>query len=523
MRLVTAKEMQTIDRHAIEKVGIDSMVLMENAGIKSLLALEKALNGIKDKKITVVCGKGNNGGDGLVIARHLFNNRVPVNVFVVSSPEKLSVDARKNLHILEKSGFQPMYLETFAELQKLRVALEFSDVVIDALFGTGFSGKIEGLNADVITVINECRAFKVAIDVPSGLDATTGKVAEPTVSANLTITLGTPKLGLYLYPGLVAAGEIWVADLGIPQVSFDAVLPNCILLSRGIASTLLPPRSDNSHKGTFGHVLVLAGSAQFHGAGVLASYGALRSGTGLVTLGMPEHVADTLACEVLPDVILRCFRESEGGFDLNEVDIAELSGHYRSIVAGPGWGKGAGRQTSVRNLLKHWVGGLVLDADALNSIHSPEHLLGHQANLVITPHLGEMARLTGKTVPAISENLIETAIEVAVTYKVVVVLKSATTVIADSDGKALLSSQPNSVLARGGSGDLLSGVIGGLLAQGLSPFHAAAVGVALQAEAADLARRELGADAATISEVAGYFPKAFRILRGELAPLANEN
>ncbi|OIP32206.1 hypothetical protein AUK22_00220 [bacterium CG2_30_54_10] len=520
MRLVTAGEMRGIDKHAIEAVGISSLVLMENAGIKVLFTLEKCLQGIRGKRFTVICGKGNNAGDGLVVARHLFNNHVPVNVFMAFPPEELSPDAKTNLGILRKSGLNAIFMSKNEDLERLRIALEFSDCIIDAMFGTGFNGQIEGYAREVISIANDSRAQRVAIDVPSGLHSSTGKVSDVTFRAHTTITLGAPKLGLFLFPGRDYVGEVWVADIGLPPSSFESIPSQQTLITREVAAALLPDRRENSHKGTFGHLLVLAGSREYQGAGVLATYGALRSGAGLVTLGMPKSVLENLSCEVLPDAIVRSFPESEGGFSLEADDIRSFSGVYSAIVAGPGWGKGRSRQSSLQAIRKEWAGGLLLDADALNAFFEKGLPAFNSSDLVLTPHLGEMARLSGHSISEIQGGLLDIAREFATRRHCVLVLKSATTLVVGPNGHGFLCSRPNSGLARGGSGDLLAGLIGGLMAQGLTGLSAAIIGVFLHAEAGDIARKELGADAMTVSEVASLLPRAFLRLRGQESPEA---
>ncbi|NLI76784.1 MAG: NAD(P)H-hydrate dehydratase [Candidatus Riflebacteria bacterium] len=515
MRLVTAAEMRAIDHHAIGTVGIPGLVLMENAGLKVLFTLEKYLEGVKGKRFTVICGKGNNGGDGLVVARHLFNNQVPLNVFMVFPRQELSEEARANLAILQASGFQPVFMSDTDDLERLRVALEFSDCTIDALFGTGFSGEIEGYAREVVAIANEATSRRVAIDVPSGLCATTGSVSQVTFQAHATITLGAPKVGLFLFPGRDWAGEVWVADIGLPPVSFEAVPAGQTLLTQDLAASLLPPRPEQGHKGTFGQVLILAGSGDYQGAGVLATYGALRSGAGLVTLGMPSTVLANLSCAVLPDTIVRSFPEEEGGFALDDDAVRGFAGVYRALVAGPGWGKGRHRQASLLAILGGWAGGLVLDADALAAFPDRSRVACAGSDLVLTPHLGEMARLTGQPVGSIQADPLGAARKFVAQNPCVLVLKSSTTVVVGPNGHAFLCSRPNSGLARGGAGDLLSGLIGGLIAQGMSGLHAALLGVWLHSEAGAIARAELGPEAMTISEVASLLPRAFRRLRGE--------
>ncbi|MBF0543598.1 MAG: NAD(P)H-hydrate dehydratase [Candidatus Riflebacteria bacterium] len=514
MRLVVASEMREIDHHAIEIMGIPSLVLMENAGLKTLMTIEKAFSGLQDKRFTIVCGKGNNGGDGLVIARHLFNNRVALDVFVLSEPDALSIDAKTNLKILQKSGFNPIFVTTQEDLDELRVALEFSNIVIDAIFGTGFSGQIQGIACEAVEIINESRAKVVSLDIPSGICATTGHVSQPSIRADVTVTFGLPKVGLYLYPGCEFTGEVWIGDIGIPNVSTESISGSTFLLTTQMASSLLPARSDFSHKGAFGHLLILAGSTNYHGAGVLCTYGALRSGAGLVTLGIPEAISEKFLCDILPETIIKSFPSDREGFAINENHVNDLSGRYRAIVAGPGWGGGGKRRCSVTALLKNWCGPLLLDADALNAIEDPSIFSDFKGELIITPHPGEMAKLTGKNISAILEDPVQIAREFVSKFPCRLVLKGATTVIAFPDSRIILCSRPNSGLARGGSGDLLAGLIGGLMTQGLSSQTATIVGTFLHSEAASIAREEIGADSMTVSEIASKLPKAFKNLRG---------
>ncbi len=521
MRLVTAAEMKSIDRHAIEKMGIPSLLLMENAGLKILFALEKALGGLRGKRFTIVCGRGNNGGDGLVIARHLFNSRVNIDVYLACHPSELSPDASANFKMLEAAGYKCSTLRGFDELDRFRASLEFSDFAIDAIFGTGFSGQIEGFPREIVRVLNACRARRISVDLPSGLCGTTGKASMTTVKADITITLGAPKIGLFVPPGSEYSGEVWVADIGIPPASYDSVPGSATLLTQDYVSPLLPSRPEQSHKGIFGHLLILAGSTDFQGAGVLASYGALRSGTGLVTLGLPAALSREISCEILPDLILRRFGDREGGFSFGEDEIRGFSGLYRAVVAGPGWGRSPGRKIALATLMSHWPGPLLLDADGILAMQDSGITPGRGSDLVLTPHIGEMSRLCGSTIAQIQEDTVEIGRAYVKRFPCVLVLKAATTFIFAPSGHIFISNRPNSGMAKGGSGDLLAGLIGGLMAQGLGGLQAAVTGVFLHAEAGELARKELGADAMTVSEVASLIPKAFRKLRGEFTPREN--
>ncbi|MBP7633558.1 NAD(P)H-hydrate dehydratase [Candidatus Ozemobacteraceae bacterium] len=515
MRLVTASEMREIDRHAIEKIGIPSLVLMENAGLKILFTLEKNLSGLRGKRFTIVCGRGNNGGDGLVVARHLLNAGVPVEVFLTSRMDELSPDATNNLTVFMASGGQPVVMTDTEDLDRLRVTLNFSDVVIDAIFGTGFTGNINGYLREVVRTINQSHVWCAAIDVPSGLDATTGRLSDPAIRANSTITLGAPKLGMFLYPGRDIVGEVWVADIGLPQISFETVSASHFLVTHDLAAALLPARRESAHKNAFGHLLILGGSETYQGAGVLAAQSGLRSGAGLVTLGLPASIARQVTCPVPPEIIVRPFGDKDGGFALEAEEVRGFVGRYAAVVAGPGWGRSPSAKASMNALIDAWAGGIVLDADALPDPVDLAKLKKHGPDMVLTPHVGEMARMTGRTIASIQEDMIGVAREFAGLMSCVLVLKSATTVIAAPDGRAYICSRPNSGLARGGAGDVLSGLIGGLMAQGLSALHAAIVGVYLHSDAADVARGEFGPDAMCISDVVSALPKSFRRLRGE--------
>ena len=514
MRLFTAEEMRAADRHAIEKVGIPGTVLMENAGIKSLLTIEKILGGLKGKRFTIVCGRGNNGGDGLVIARHLFNNDIPAHVFITATPEEMTPDARINCEILLRTGVTPVLLKESQDIDRLRIAMEFSECLIDCLYGTGIKGDIQGFHADVIRAMNDTRATRISIDLPSGLCATTGRLSNPCFNANYTVTLGVPKVGLFVLPGKRAAGEIWIADIGLPAISAASPGSTHFLVTSGLVSALLPQRDDCIHKGDAGKLLIMAGSEEYQGAGVMASFGAHRAGTAsslwlcliVCRAGCAARFCPRPFCSIYPHLKAACQSRQK---------MFRACRALRTILAGPGWGRGANRATSLTNLLECWNGVMVLDADALNMIADTDLLAKSQARIIITPHLAEMARLCQTTVADVAENQIEIARKFAGKHRVTVVLKSAITVIADHRGVTYICSRPNSGLARGGSGDLLSGIIAGLAATGIPELHAAIAGVFLLAEAADLARAELGADAMSISEVASFIPKAFRSLRGD--------
>jgi NAD(P)H-hydrate epimerase len=391
--------------------------------------------------------------------------------------------------------------------------MEFSEAIIDSVFGTGFKGQIKGLLADIIKAMNDSRAIKIAIDAPSGLNGNTGEVSNLSFVADYTVTLGAPKVGLFMFPGKKITGEIWIAEIGIPDCSFNSVEADSFLLTTQLVQTLLPPKDDQLHKGSAGKLFILAGSDQYQGAGVVASYGAHRSGVGIVNLGLPDCLEGNLCSQVLPETILSFVDSNKGVFDLKADFIENLNGKYRALLAGPGWGRSPIAEKSLETILHKWNGSLILDADALNQLKDKEALKNREYVPVITPHLGEMARLLEIPVEEVATRQIQVAREFARNYKTIVVLKSAVTVVSDHTGRVFVSSRPNPGLAKGGSGDLLSGLIAGLIASGLSELNAALAAVHIQAEAAEEAVTELGVDAVTISEIAAYVPRAFKKLR----------
>lgn len=511
MKLFTAEQMQAADRHAISQIGISGMVLMENAGVKVLFALEQILGDLRTRRFSIICGKGNNGGDGLVIARHLINRGISCNLFMTGMPK--TPDARQNYQILKNMGIMPVMLADPLSLQKMQVALEFSDVVMDCVFGTGFKGNIEGLTAEIIKCMNDCAAMKFAVDMPSGVCATTGKASEVSLIAHYTLALAAPKVGQFLYPGVDYCGDIWVIDIGIPAVSTDSCDVKTWLINDDLCRQMLPERNDKMHKGDTGRVCLIAGSDQYQGAAVLASYGALRSGAGLVNLVVPECLRGNMNCAVLPEVILNYLPAQEGMFSFSDAYPQDLIEVAKAVLAGPGWGISKAAADSVHRLIEEVKVPLILDADALRLIDDVKIFSHCGADVIITPHPKEMATLAGLEVAEVCNDLIGTATDFAQKNQVVVVLKSSVTTVADPSGRVFVCSMPNSGLARGGSGDVLAGLTAGLAATGVATVNAAICATYILAQAAEISRKDLGVDAMTLSEAAGFIPLAFRRLR----------
>ncbi len=517
MRVATSDEMRRIDTRAIEEAGIPGVVLMENAGRAVADAVKKLLETGGGRRVCVFAGKGNNGGDGFVAARHLLNSQVRVKAFLLGRAGEVQGDARTNLDVLVRMGVDIEELGTEEDLHRARVAVSVSDVVVDAILGTGFRGEVAGFIAQIIETVNESGRPVVAVDVPSGLDATTGAVGASCVRARYTVTFGLPKVGLLLHPGAAYAGELVVADIGLPRAF---LADDSLKLNLSMAEELrrwLPARMADSHKGTFGRVFVLAGSQGMAGAAALASLAALRAGAGVVTLGVPRSLQDIMHLK-LTEVMTRALPETESG-SVSLQAQALLDGVLRNVEAlaiGPGLSTHSETAQLVRNVIMTTSVPTVVDADGLNAIaQDPGTLRTSKAPIVLTPHPGEMGRLTGLPVQEIKRDRLGAALRASAQWGKVVVLKSARTIIADPSGRAYINPTGNPGMATAGSGDVLTGVVAGLLAQGLGPLEAAVLGVYAHGLAGDIAAARYGETGLIAGDVLDSVPEAFARLAGE--------
>jgi ADP-dependent NAD(P)H-hydrate dehydratase / NAD(P)H-hydrate epimerase len=511
--VVTANEMRRADRRATERYGVPSLLLMENAGRGAVDALVRVLGPVGRRRIAVVCGKGNNGGDGFVVARHLLARGARVSTWLVGRTGEVQGDARVNLDALQRAG------ERVAEAAdpvgeafgRLRTALENADVVVDALLGTGMRGAATGPTAAAIEAINAAERPVCALDLPSGLpsdgEAPTGAV----VRARITVTFGLPKLGLVLPTGATYAGRVEVADLGIPRAWLEEGVPTALLEAADVRAAF-PPRPVDAHKGTYGHLLVVAGSVGRTGAAVLACLGALRAGTGLVTCATPGSQQPVVAgrlseamTEPLPETGTRTL-------SVKAVErVMELLARMDAVAIGPGVGLDAETQAAVRTLVRDAERPMVVDADALTAlVGCLEMCRDARAPRVLTPHPGEAARLLGCGIAELQADRIASARRLATESGATVALKGARTVIAGPDGRVTLNPTGNPGMATGGTGDVLTGVAGGLLAQGVAPAAAVSCAVYLHGLAGDLAAETRGAAGLVASDVANSIPAAIR-------------
>jgi ADP-dependent NAD(P)H-hydrate dehydratase / NAD(P)H-hydrate epimerase len=516
--LATADEMRRADRRASERFGIPSLLLMENAGRGAADALERVLGPVAGRRVAVVCGKGNNGGDGFVVARHLAGRGATVGVWLVARAADVRGDAATNLEVLRRSGLPVSEVgPDGAGLDPLRRALRDADLAVDALLGTGLSGAATGPVAEAIAALNDAGRPVCALDVPSGLPSDPGPVRGPVVRARLTVTFGLLKLGLVVDPGAGYAGLVEVCDLGIPRAWLEEGIAIAMLEAADVAA-LLPPRPADAHKGRYGHLLVVAGSLGKTGAAVLACRGALRSGTGLVTCAVPAtqqpvvaaHLAEAMT-EALPETAAQTL--SRKALDR----LLELTARMDAVAVGPGAGLEPETQGVLRELALAAERPMVIDADALTA------LAGHLGDLrqargprVLTPHPGEAGRLLGVATAEVQADRIGSARRLAEVSGAWVALKGAATVVAGPGLDALVTLNPtgNPAMATGGTGDVLTGVTGGLLAQGLAPASALRAAVYLHGLAGDIVAAGRGPVGLLAGDLAEALPAAVGRLLG---------
>ena len=496
-RIATRREMQAIDAYSIHEIGIPGMVLMEKA---SMALYDEVRRRFPDdhSRCLIVVEKGNNGGDGLALGRLLIEAGYPVDICEIGGISRASESYQAQKNILEK-----MDIPVLDEIPE-----EDYDVIIDGIFGVGLTREVAGIHREVIAKLNKKEAIRIAIDVPSGVDASDGKVLGIAFKADMTVTFGLSKIGLLFYPGAAYAGEVVVKDIGFPRIAVDEVDPGAFTYEEG-DQCRIPARRPDSHKGTYGKVLIVAGSVNMAGAAYLSGKAAYKTGSGLVRIFTREENRVILQT-LLPEAILTTYTGLSDGIPaLSEaVDWADV------IVFGPGIGRGENIEWFLHLVRENAKVPVVIDADGLNEISSMESrgtdfLNGFQAPVILTPHMMEMSRLCGSSVAEIKENRIGAAKEYARENKVILVLKDSRTIITDGTERLYINTNGNSGMATGGSGDVLTGIIGGMLAAGMKPFDAAAMGVFLHGRCGDAAAKDLGEASVMAGDLVQYLGKSF--------------
>jgi len=510
MKIVTAEEMKKLDRKATTDYAIPSLLLMENAARGLVDQIEKTIGPVRGKQIVILAGRGNNGGDGIAAARHLRMRGAEVIVYLLSPIEKVGGDAKTSLDIWMQTGGELQVIGSF-RWNHLTQALSKSDLIIDALLGTGLSHPVTGDYAKAITLMNRAERPVVAVDIPSGISADTGEVLGVAVQADDTLTMALPKWGHFLQEGLEYRGRLGVVDIGFPPALIDEAKIPVDLITPEMLVGFPPPRPRGAHKGTEGHLLVIAGSFGKKGAAMITARAALRCGTGLVTVALPKSI-DLATAGVVEAMTLPMPETSEGTLSLAaEKRLFDAAQGKDAVAIGPGLSQNEETQRLIRTLIAEVSLPMVIDADGLNALAGDLSLLkGRKAPVILTPHPGEMGRLIGKRTDVVQKDRFTVAANLAKRSGAIVVLKGAHTVIAAPDGFLRVNNTGNPGMATAGTGDALTGMIAAWLAQRIEPFEAATWGVAIHGYAGDLAAASRGEIGLITSDLIEKIPEAIQ-------------
>jgi len=515
MKLVTAEQMRELDRVAIRERGIPSMDLMERAGAAvARCAASVIADGGLRRRVLLFAGKGNNGGDAFVAARHLEAEGIKTKTILLSGRGDITGDARENLQRLEQMGADLVRAETLEELEGLRECAAAFDLVIDGILGTGVKGNVSGHFAGAIVFICGLHRVVVAIDVPSGLDATSGRACGVAVRASATVTMGLPKLGLVRADGIEHSGRIRVADIGLPEDMVRNAPGEGDLTVEQDLYNLFPPRRRVSHKGDYGRILIVAGSPGMAGAACLAASAAMRAGSGLVTVAVPRSLNPILEVK-LTEAMTLPLPETAGGTLGKEAGeaILRVADRFDIAVIGPGLSRHPETVRMVRMLAANLPAPMLIDADGINALAEDVSILKKiTSQVILTPHPGEMARLLKRDTAAILSDRLAAAGGFARDYGITLVLKGALTVVATAEGGTSINASGNPGMASGGSGDVLSGVIASFWGQGMSPADAARAGVFIHGDAGDRAALRLGERALIATDIIERLPAAIESL-----------
>jgi ADP-dependent NAD(P)H-hydrate dehydratase / NAD(P)H-hydrate epimerase len=495
MKVATAEQMQELDRKAIETYRIPGIVLMENAGRGAAEVISNAFPDILKKKVAIIAGKGNNGGDGFVIGRHFLNQGIPVKAFLLADPKALRGDAETAFQIFLRMKGEVIPVPSSKDYQKVKKDLEKFDLLIDSIFGTGLDAEVRGYYREVIDHLNSLQKPIVAVDIPSGLDANTGKPLGTAIRASLTITFGLPKVGHLVSPGINYVGVLKVIDITIPRrLVEEEKIQTFLLESDDIRRRLSVPRRPDTHKGDYGHLLLIAGSVGKTGAAAMACEAALRMGAGLVTLAIPKSlnaIMEVKLTEVMTEPLPETPKQTLSLRAFNS--ILRLCESKKAVIIGPGIGTFKETQSLILKLIKTLNLPIVLDADGLTALATqPKILPATNRSLILTPHPGEMARLIGSTAKEVQEDRIGISRSFSQSRHVHLVLKGHRTLIATPKGEIFINPTGNPGMASGGTGDVLTGMIGGLICQGFDILPSLLISVYLHGLAGDEVAREKG-------------------------------
>jgi ADP-dependent NAD(P)H-hydrate dehydratase / NAD(P)H-hydrate epimerase len=511
VKVLNNLQMAELDRQIINEIGIPAMVLMENAARAVVKVLEQKYSELLPKGILIICGTGNNGGDGLAAARYLASSGYPVKAFLAGNKDKIKGEALLNLSIWQKLGYEITEISEESHLEWLYQALQESALIIDAILGTGLSQNVQGLNSQIIAYLNESALPIASVDIPSGIDGSTGKIRGIAVKAQLTITMGALKLGHLLYPGANYTGELWVADIGIPPIFLSNPEFKIKLASMKEVHSWMPIRDNDAHKGSCGKVLIVGGSVGYSGAAALTSEAVLRAGGGLAYLAIPESLNPAMEAKLTEVITLPLPQEPKGCLGKASMEALRPWLEKAEILAiGPGLGREPETLSFCHELFKELKIPAIIDADALMALPETTVL---PSNLILTPHKGEMAKILGININEVIESPLEAVLKCARKYQAVTVLKGAHSLIATPEGEVFINPTGNSGMASAGMGDVLTGMIAGLRAQGLSALKATVCGVFWHGLAGNLSAEDLGSQGYLASELLKRLPLSMETLK----------
>ena len=507
--IVTPAQMSQLDNAAIQEYQIPGLILMENAGRNTAEYIIQQFTPQCSQGVAILCGPGNNGGDGFVIARHLFQKNLKPHIFSLASIEKFKGDALTNYKIAKNLNIPFSEILTDEDAKNLPDILKNYGLIVDAIFGTGLSRPVSGRFEIAIKAANSSSLPIIAVDIPSGLSGLTGQPLGIAIKATATCTMALPKIGLVTSPGFEYTGDLHIIEIGIPKEAIQSHDIKSFLLTKSYAASIMPKRPLSGHKGTFGHLLIISGSKGKTGAAALCATGAIRSGAGLVTLAIPETSQPIVATKLTEAMTLPIPENQYGSLSKAAIPIIYEQLHKKKAIAlGPGSGIDQEAQEALLQIITESEIPLVVDADGLTALaNRPEVFKTIKAPLVLTPHPGEMARLLKCSTKEVQADRVKAASQLANDSGAVVVLKGARTVIADPDGRYVINPTGNPGLGTGGMGDVLTGIIGALIAQACPIFEAACLGVYAHGLAADQLALYKGPWGYIATEVADWLPK----------------
>jgi len=520
MKLVTKEEMRSIDREATRKYGIPSILLMENAGNAVYHYIKEHIPDYREKRFLIFCGIGNNGGDGAVVARKLFLDDVYVNVVFLKDFSNAGGDNKTNFDIIKNIGVPFNIVSSKEEWSRLRLSLRCFEVMIDAIFGIGFHGEIDGHTASVVDFINSaredrtCKSFVISLDIPSGVYADCG-ISKIAVKADTTITFALPKLSMIDFPARNFVGKRVVAKINIPRELLKNRSIKNNLITKTNIKKIFHGRDRDSHKGNYGHLLVIGGSEGLNGAGIIASLSALRAGAGLVTFAVDKESSQFINVSN-PEIMLLPL-DSEGGLDTIDKFIQKRK--INSVLVGNGWGIGAFQKEALSYLFSNPnIEHILIDADGLNNIVNSNSLLSEMKasskKIVVTPHVKEISRLIGRDTGFVKNFKLDVARDFSSKYNVVTVLKDAMSVIGFPDGQIWVNETGSCALAKGGSGDMLAGIIAGLFTSGYKIETAAILGAFILGRAGEIYENRFSNISAISHDLLSIIPEVFKEIDG---------